>query len=381
MTIVDRYLLFQFFKIFLVCFVSFSGLYVVIHVFTNLDEVVEITGQSGGTKTLIVDFYGPRVLDFFNRTSGILILVSAVFAIALMQRRREATATEAAGITKWRLARPIIFASIFVIGLAAVSRELYIPKYKAMLVRTLTNWTATGSVPMHQFKDLETGILVKGDELILSESQITDIQLTLPRSLRSEFIDIKAESGIVMSADPAASRPAGVLLNLNIEPQKILESDSIRTSDGKTIVFSSKEYPWLNVDEIFVACHLNIEEIAYGSNLGKYSSLNEMIEALKKPSHRFGLGDQVAIHGRIIQPVLELTMLLVGLPVVVCNPNRNIFLGAGICTAVIMMIQLTTVATHTLGAYRMVQPAALAVWIPVLLFLPMSAFTIRKLFD
>ena len=86
MTIVDRYLLFQFFKIFLVCFLSMAGLFVVINVFTNLDEVVLISGTNGGAESLVFDYYGPRVLDFFNRTAGILVLVASVFSIALMQR-------------------------------------------------------------------------------------------------------------------------------------------------------------------------------------------------------------------------------------------------------------------------------------------------------
>lgn len=100
MTIFDRYLLFQFSKIFLICFASMAGLFVVFHIFTNLDEVVEISGTTGGFHRLVQEFYGPRVLDFFNRMAAVLILVAAVFSLALMQRRRETTATEAAGITK-----------------------------------------------------------------------------------------------------------------------------------------------------------------------------------------------------------------------------------------------------------------------------------------
>ena len=380
MTIIDRYLLFQFFKIFVVCLVSFSGLYVVIHVFTNLDEIVEISGKPDGVKTLVVDFYGPRILDFFNRTAGILILVSSVFAIAMMQRRRESTATEAAGITKWRIARPIILASIFIIGLAAASREFYIPKYKAMLVRSLTNWTEKGSVPMHQVKDVSSGILIKGDQLMLNESRISDIQMTLPRSLSNEYLDLQAESALLLSADPEINRPKGVLLDVNFEPQRLLDARSITSSAGRTVVFTPMDHSWLNESEIFVACDLDLEEIAYGENLSKYSSLVEMVESLKRPSNRFGIGDRVSIHGRIMKPILELTLLLIGLPVVISNPNRNIFLGAAICLVIIFSIETLTAASHALGTYRMIRPAAMAAWIPVFVFLPFTAFSIRKLF-
>ncbi len=381
MTIVDRYLLLQFLKIFFICFVSFAGLYVVIHMSTNLDEVVEIAGRPGGVTTLAADFYGPRVLDFFNRTAGILILVAAVFAIAMMQRRRESTATEAAGITKFRLVRSIVFAAIVIIAMAAVCREIYIPHYKATLVRSLTNWTDSGTVAMHQVKDLETGILVKGEKLILNESRISNIQLTLPRRISTEYLDLKADFGVVLANNNELDRPAGVLLQVNIEPAKILDSADIRSDQGDVVVFTPVSNAWLKPTEVFVVCDLDVDEIAYGENLSQYSSLVEMIESLKRPSNRFGLGDQVAIHSRIIQPFLEFTLLLVGLPVVICNPNRNIFLGAAICMIMIMGIQAVSAACQSLGGYGMIQPAALAAWIPIFVFFPFSAFSIRKLFD
>ncbi len=380
MTIVDRYLLAQFLKIFLVCLVSFAGLFVVIHVFTNLDEVVTLAGQEGGMQNLLIAFYGPRVLDFFNRMAGILVLVSAVFAISMMQRRREATATEAAGITKARLVVPIIVAAMVIIGLAAVCRELYIPQYRSALVRSLSNWTSNGSVVMHHQKDVETGILVQGNKLFVDQAKITEVQVTLPRHLGSEIIDIQAGLGFVQNEIPEKNVPNGLLLKKNIEPSNLIRSPSIQW-EGKTIVYTPKDFGWLRSDEVFVVCSLDVQEMAYGENLYLYSSLPEMIDSLKKPSRRFGLGDQVAIHDRILKPLMEFTLLLIGLPLVVSNPNRNIFMGAALCALIIILMQVTTVASHAAGGLRMIQPASLAAWLPVIVFLPLSAFSLRKLFD
>lgn len=380
MTIVDRYLLIQFLKIFLVCFISMSGLFIVIHVFSNLDEVVSITGEEGGLQSLLVNFYGPRILDFFNRMAGVLILVSAVFAISMMQRRRESTATEAAGITKARLVLPIMVAAVVIISLAAISRELYIPQYRTTLVRSLKNWTSTGTVVMHHQKDVETGILVQGENLVIDEAKITKIQMTLPRQLRTEFLNIHANFGIIQPADEQRNTPIGVLLKKDVQPENLLTSNSISLND-KTIVFTPKQHRWLNNDQVFVACNLDVQEMAYGENLFRYSSVPEMIDSIKKPSRRFGLGDQVAIHERILKPLLELTLLLLGLPLVISNPNRNIFFSAASCMLLIAILELSTAASHAAGAYRMIQPAALSAWLPVIVFLPLSVFSFRKLFD
>ena len=51
MTIVDRYLFFLFLKAFLVCFLSFAGLFVIGHLFSNLDEMQDI-GEATGWASL-----------------------------------------------------------------------------------------------------------------------------------------------------------------------------------------------------------------------------------------------------------------------------------------------------------------------------------------
>ena len=98
-TILDRYLLFLFLRIFLICFVSFVGLFVVIHLFSNLDELAALAEPSGGWPNLLIDFYLPRIAELFDKTAALLVLVSSIFAINMMQRRHELLAVEAGGVT------------------------------------------------------------------------------------------------------------------------------------------------------------------------------------------------------------------------------------------------------------------------------------------
>ena len=88
MTIVDRYLFFLFLKTFLICFLSFAGLFVIVHLFSNLDELTEI-GKAQGWGSLFYEFYIPRIAEMFDKTAGILTLVAAIFSVSLLQRRRE----------------------------------------------------------------------------------------------------------------------------------------------------------------------------------------------------------------------------------------------------------------------------------------------------
>jgi len=376
MTIVDRYLLILFFKILLICLISFAGLFVVIHLFTNLDEFVDASETNGGLPRLLFEYYGPRVLDIFSRTAGVLVLISAIFALSMMQRRREMTAIEAAGIPKSRLVRPILMAAIVVLGLSVVSRELWIPRVKDRLVRTPANWRDGGRIPMNFQKDHFSGLLIRGQEILMEQNRITEPDIQIPIHLNDTISRIHGSIGVI---EPAKQqRPAGLWMYKIDIPENLMEMPSMKM-DGKTIVYSPRDYKWLQPDQCYVVCTLDAKEMAYGKQLSSYATLQEMMASLRKPRLWFGHRKQVEVHSRILLPFLDLTVILLGLPLVISKADRNIFTAAGFCLLVVIVVQLTTLACNSLGAFSLIRPAALAAWIPIIVFLPLAILSLRRL--
>ncbi|MFO0080946.1 MAG: LptF/LptG family permease, partial [Planctomycetota bacterium] len=185
MGVVDRYLLQLFVKILAVCFVSLSGLFVVVHLFTNLDDFQNLADQTGGSFKLAMEFYGPRLLDLFDRTAPILVLLAAVSALALMQRKQELTAIEAAGIPRGRLFRTLILGSLAVLALTVVNREVWVPQYRHELTGTLQNWRGSTQTLTHFQKDHTTGIRISGQKLIYDQAQITEPVVQIPYDVSS----------------------------------------------------------------------------------------------------------------------------------------------------------------------------------------------------
>ncbi|HEX5103683.1 MAG TPA: LptF/LptG family permease, partial [Pirellulaceae bacterium] len=99
--IIDRALVLLFLKSLLVCFVSLAGLSFIVDLANNAEEFLGYVKQHG--PLVLLDYYGPRSLLFFDRTAGLLALVSTIFAITLMQRSNEFTALMAAGIGPARI--------------------------------------------------------------------------------------------------------------------------------------------------------------------------------------------------------------------------------------------------------------------------------------
>ena len=376
MKILDRYLTFAFLKIFLICFVSLSGLFTVIHLFTNLDEILEIAEARGGMQHAFLEFYGPRTLEFFDRMTGALVLSAGIFSIALMQRRQELTAIEAAGVGKFRVVRPVLIMSVIIIALSVVNREFVLPKFKTQLTRTAKNFVQTDSVEMNIIKDHDTGVLIRGDQLEPIYSRIKDPVIQLPIYLSDSISRMNAQYGYLKPADHR--RPAGIIMYHVTKPENLMEMPTMKNGE-QIIVYSPKDFDWLKPDQCYISTNVTLEQMAFGQSDTGYESLEEMIASVQQPSQWYSRSKRVAIHTRILRPVLDMTLLLLGLPLIISQTNKNLFAAAGICVGVIAGVQITIVGCQSLGSLSIIKSAALSAWLPAILFLPLATLSMRIL--
>ncbi len=376
MTIIDRYLVFLFLKTLLISFVSLLGLFVVVHAFSNLDELAAISEQIGWWG-VFEEFYLPRFADLYDKTAAILVLVSALFTISMLQRRREMTAMEAAGLTKARILRSVLILSTIGIALTVVNREWIIPQFKYQLVQTPQSWGSSGEVEMRAYSDFQTGVVVRGDRLRLEEGKITEIQIQLPYHLARQLPRIKAKWGMIKPA--GKWNPAGIWLHQVKNIEELQQVGSLNDEFGEPLVFTSVNHRWVGAGQCFVRCQIDPRQVAFGDQLMLYQSTPEIIEDLKKPKRATGRPKQIALHARMVKPLLDLALLLLGLPIVVGGVERNVFITAGLCFWVVAGVQLTTSACYALGASNLIQPTALAAWMPVMMFVPLASVAIRKL--
>jgi lipopolysaccharide export system permease protein len=83
----------------------------------------------------------------------------------------------------------------------------------------------------------------------------------------------------------------------------------------------------------------------------------------------FGADVRVAIHARIVQPILDVTLLFMGLPIVLRRERGNMFVAIGLCTLVVIGFMMVGIGCQYLGSSYLVEPA-LAAWLPLMLFVP-----------
>jgi lipopolysaccharide export system permease protein len=99
MKIIDRYMLRQFIHVFVICFLSLTGLYLVLDAFSNLDNFLRYAEQRGSLLSVMGEFYFYRAIGFFERLSGVISMIAAMFTVTWIQRHNEMTALMAAGVS------------------------------------------------------------------------------------------------------------------------------------------------------------------------------------------------------------------------------------------------------------------------------------------
>ena len=122
--LIDRYIGRAQLHAFVVVFVSLAGLYFVFDAFTNMEEFLSHAAETGSLTKVLASYYSCRLLWFFDATSPVISLASAMFALSWLERHNELTALLAAGVSRWRIARPVIVFSVVVALAAATNREL-----------------------------------------------------------------------------------------------------------------------------------------------------------------------------------------------------------------------------------------------------------------
>jgi lipopolysaccharide export system permease protein len=377
MRIIDRYVLSLFIKVTIVCFLSLAGLYVVIDAFSNLDEFLTYGKQQGNTLLVLADYYLPRTVWFFDRTAGLLAMISSIFAITMLQRTNELTALMAAGVSKSRIIAPIVAATLVIAGIAAANREFYLPTVRDKLTRNAQDWTGTAARKVTPRYDLRSDILLSGKHTFANEKRVEEPVFRLPPELSTWGRQIIAENAFYKSAE--GDRPAGYLLTNVRLPVNLAQLDSLVVEDRRT-VFSPKDTPWLKPNECFVASVVSFEQLSIGGNWRQYLSTEELVTGIRGRVIEAGADVRVLLHARMVQPLLDITLVFLGLPLVLARGNRNIFVAAGIALGLVAGFYIVVLACHGLGSNYLLSPV-LAAWLPLLIFGPLAFTLARPLWD
>ena len=370
MKTLDRYIARNFIVGYLISFSVLMGLCIVVDVFVNVDEWAENVDR--GLLPLVIrlgQFYGSRVALWFRDMAGMVTVIAAVFSLTRMTRNNELIAVMASGVSLKRIIAPILFLALFLTGLQVIDQELIIPRLAQQL--TYTHDYVPGQRRYRMwFASDSFGHLISTPSYH-EENQTMDHPFFVLR-----WKDPETQRWVVTGQVQAQSA------------QYDYDRKGWILQDGRRLDFKVEDDRFAG-NELgpveFIQSDLDPVQVPLRHQKGFVSLLSSMqVENLiRSPGTRpTDLAElYLQKHVRITDPLINLIMLMVALPVLVCRDPRDMksaimtsFMITSACFITTFLCKLF--ATEVF--FHQVRPELWA-WLPVFIFLPIAFLQIDSM--
>jgi len=358
-------------------FVSLAGLYLVFDGFTNMEEFLAHAAEGGGLMRVLAAYYGCRMVWFFDATSAIVSMAAAMFALSWLERHNELTALLAAGVTRWRIARPVLIFAAVVSMAAMINREVCLPRIRSAFSRNAQDLRGDRPQPFEARYDHATEILFRGRAAVEVACRIDSPSLLMPPQLGDYGTQIDAANAVWRPAD--ANHPSGWLLSGVTEPADIDRLEPLVAGD-RTIVQTRSTAAWLEPRQCFVASDVTFEQMIGSTNWSQYSSTPELVMAIRNRSLGVGGDVPLRVHTRFVAPLLDVTLVLLGVPLVLGPARRGIFIAVGLCVGTTVTFFLVVMGAQGLAMQDFCSPS-LGAWLPLLILAPLAAWRAQPMWQ
>jgi len=358
MKILDRYIAKNFLIGYVIVFCVMLGLRTAIDLFLNLDEFTEHTTELGmwGVIKNILTFYSLHSTLYFRDFAGMITVFAAVFSLYKMVRTNELVAVMASGVSLKRVIGPIVLLALLMTGLFVINQELIIPPLSDKLVRSQDEIPGQESYDVSFIMD-GNGSLIRSPKFDVKTSTLHNptiiVRSKKANALIWELIGrISAEK---MVYDP--NTRVWIFTNgryTEKESRNVAQPIPSYVSD-----ITPKDIPVRRKSR-----HLILLSSRQLATLAAQST---------KIKDRAQLYSQK--HFRITEPIINLAMLMVCLPILVCRDPKSmksaITISFGLTTACfITTFVCKMLATEVVFGDR-VMPELWA-WLPAAIFLPIA---------
>jgi lipopolysaccharide export system permease protein len=352
---IDWMLLKAFFKAYFIFLVSLLTLYIVIDLFTHLDDFVQ-QGSRGLVPVLtrVGLYYGYRLPQLFDRLCEANSLLAAMFTIVMMQRNSEHLPLLSAGVPTRRIVAPVLASSCLMLLLAVLNQELVIPRIMDELTRDRND--PDGRKEMHVRGAFEPNMIhIHGDRATRAGLLVTNFSCTIPESVGGNLIHITAKEA---SYKPGDEPGKGRWVLSGCQPRDLSRiEDVLDVEDVGKYVLHTRE--------------VDFDALTRDPGWFNLASTQALYTELQRPDSNRLSALAVRFHTRITRPLIGLVLVVLGLSLILRDQTRNMVISAGQCIILCGLFFATCHACRMLGDNDHMSPA-LAAWLPVLLFGPFA---------
>jgi lipopolysaccharide export system permease protein len=357
MKILDKYIVKNFLIGYAIAFCVLIGLRIIIDLFVNLDEFTERPdlGAAAVIKNILI-FYGLNSTLYFRDFAGMITVVAASFSFGKMVRLNELVAVMASGVSLKRVIGPIVLLALLLTGLLVVDQEFIIPPLADKLARRHNDIPGQESYNVWFITDGNGSLICsQGFAVRTSTLQKATILLRRPTARLGiwELIGrIDAEKAVYNSETSRWDLVNG----------RFTEKGSIE--GAKPIAFYASDITPKDIPVRLESEHksyLSWRQLAVLVAQAEQGKIKDLRQLLSQE------------HFRVTKPVINLAMLMVCLPILVCRDPKSTksatmisFAMVGVCfiaTFICEMLAPEADTFYQIGFWA---------WLPVFIFLPIA---------
>lgn len=371
MKILDKYIAKNFFVGYCITFCVLIGLVMVIDLFVNLGEFAEHSDL--GTMAVlknVVTYYGAQMTLWFRDLAGMITVVAATFSLARLTKNNELIAVMASGVSLKRVIAPIIVIALLLTALLIIDQEIAIPRLATQLVKS------HDSLPDEETYEL--WFMADSNNSLICSHTFSEKDKTMhnPMIILREEIQNSLVFQVVgqIKATKAVYNPERKGWDLTDGKYRKIAT----SAEEVDFIAKPKPYPFYKTD-------IKPEDIPLRQQ-ENYKALLSSRQLAKLASQRgTRLKDKAEFylhkHSRITKPIINIVMLLVALPVLVCRDPKvmksAIMKSFGI-TASCFIVTFICEMLATEVVFSRIRPELWA-WAPVFIFLPIAIIEIDSM--
>ena len=368
----DRYILWNYLYAYVICTVSFLGLYMAVEVLSRLSKFLRAQGTP--LWRILLEYYSvmfPVVYTYYLGPA--LTLAAGMFSLTMLNKNNEIMPLKASGMSLYRIVAPIFCLALVFGGITFASQQYLIPRMRDKIRQVYGYSHSSTSVESQVIFDAEGyeftvgrywPMLKRGDDVVVEKrvyspelgKEIRQERFTAPylqwETPREEWID-----------DDTTKRKG--LWALRPSDKEQVKEDTFDKTGNRT-VRESEDHFFVEHSRKVIHTDLTPEDFEVAGENSAYLSARELTRRWKRSRSTNNIL-LVKIHQHYTFPLTHLILLLIGLPFVLNQNNRRVALGVIVSLAICAAYYLINAMCMTLGAKGVLQPVV-AAWLPVLFF-------------
>lgn len=359
MKILDRYVAKNFLIGYVIAFCVLIGLRIIIDLFVNLDEFTEHADLSAldVMKNILV-FYALNCTLYFREFAGMITVVAASFSFSKMVCSNELVAVMASGVSLKRVIGPIAVLALLLTGVLVIDQEFIIPSLADKLVRSHDDIPGRESYNINFISDGNGSLICSGRFDVGTSTLYSPTIIT--RRMKED------RSGWVVTGRIDADK---ALYNSKTKKWDLINGRFFEIGSAKGI--QPKAFYDSDIAPNEIPLRLKSEHITLLSW--------RQLAALAKQAQQGKIKDSRELysqkHFRVTEPIINLVMLMVCLPILVCRDPKSMksavtisFAMVGGCFVATFICKMIAPETNISNFYQI----GFYAWLPIFIFLPIA---------